>query len=74
MVIFPHPNLKIHFKSKCAIVNKDMLEEGKMEFADLLIIGGITVLALRFLVPLLLEFLGLPVTKITRKRDEDDGS
>ena len=45
-----------------------------MEFADLLIIGGITVLALRFLVPLLLEFLGLPVTKVMRKRDEDDGS
>lgn len=44
----------------------------QIEFADILIWGGLTVIVLRFALPRLLEFLGLPITKKPRDRDDHD--
>ena len=40
-----------------------------MELADFLIWGGLTIIVLRFIIPLALEWFGFEVTKTTKTRD-----
>ena len=43
-----------------------------MEFSDILIWGGLGIIVLRYLLPRLIEWFGLEITK-TPKSDKSDG-